>query len=68
MRRKVTRYEVLEEMQIMLEAEKRRYSRNHYMVQAKEGYEVPWEEADQKLQIVREMMIEAKYGGPEATT
>lgn len=62
MRHKVSRYEVLEEMQIAMEAEKRRFSRNHYMVEPKPGYEIPWEEAEQKLQIIREMMIEARYG------
>lgn len=56
------RYTVLSECLVLMEAQKRAFSRNEAAQEAKTGYERPYAEADKRCRVVREMLREIRYG------
>jgi hypothetical protein len=62
----VSWYEVLEEMLIFYQGEKRRFSNNHSNVIAREGCEIPFQEADEKIRMIQTRMRDVRYGTKEA--
>lgn len=55
------RYMVLSECLTMVEANQRRFSKNHAKVEPQEGYEKAWEEEKAKADELRRMMQEVRY-------
>ena len=56
------RYSVLQECLILMEAQQRMYSRNGSNLEAKPGFERPFEELQQRIYVLREMLREVRYG------
>ncbi len=54
------RYRVLGECAVMVEAQKRRFSRNEASQTAKPGYEAAFEQEEANLEVLREMMRECR--------
>lgn len=59
------RYAVLSECLTMVEANLRRFSRNHALVSPREGYERAYEEEKAKADELRQMMREVRYAEDE---
>jgi len=59
----MNRYDLLNEMATYYEAQARMFSKNCSNITAREGYEVPFEEAKDKVQLIRGMMKDARFGG-----
>lgn len=55
------RYNVLQECLILMEARLRSFSRNGANLEAKPGYERPFEETQQRICVLRAMLREARY-------
>ena len=47
----------------MQEALQRMFSRSESLLEPKQGYEKPWEEAREKCVLLREMLQEVRYAG-----
>lgn len=58
-------YTVLGTCLTMVEAMQRRFSHQQGMVQAAPGYEGLWEKERKYAEVIREMMVEARYGKQE---
>lgn len=56
------RYRVLGECLVLMEAQKRMMSRNECSEVAKPGFEAAFEEMEQRLCVLREMLRELRYG------
>lgn len=63
MMHEITWYSLLEEMLTYYEAQRRMFSRNMNAVEPREGFEIPWEEADVKMNMIKCEMQRARYGG-----
>ena len=56
--KKLTRRAVLIECYGMFEATARRFGTNYTLLEAKDGYEMPFDREKQKMEIIREMIRE----------
>lgn len=56
------RYRVLSECMVLMEAQLRMMSKNQSCQVPKDGYERPFEELQQNLYVLREMLREVRYG------
>lgn len=56
------RYNVLQECLILMEAQLRSFSKNGANLEAKQGYERPFEETQQRICVLRAMLREVRYG------
>lgn len=56
------RYGVLQECLILMEAQQRMFSKNGSNLEAKPGFEKPFEEVQQRLDVLRAMLREVRYG------
>lgn len=56
------KYRVLRECLVLMEAQKRMFSRNEACQIAKEGYEKAFEEIEQNICVLRGMLREIRYG------
>lgn len=61
--KQLARYRVLSECLVMQEALQRMFSRSESLLEPKQGYEKPWEEAREKCTLLREMLQEVRYAG-----
>lgn len=58
--KKLTRLELLKEVQDMVNHNLLCYSKDYFMNNAKEGYETEWEREKQKAELLEEMIGEEK--------
>lgn len=58
--KKITRLELLKEVQDMVNHNLLCYSKDYFMNNAKEGYETEWERERQKAELLEEMIGEEK--------
>lgn len=58
--KKITRLELLKEVQDMVNHNLLCYSKDYFMNNVKEGYETEWEREKQKSELLEEMIAEEK--------